>query len=219
MDTDFHSQSETTYPPNAATYPAPTPLPSNLPPIDPILTTVHAEHDILAYLDAPEIDDSFFESVPSPLDDAFNLPNIPPSDRVSSTEPKTKLITSEFLQKCVGFRNISRIIKHITSLTQDTILIRDTGNDPILSRGETATLPKSNSNHSPVARPNKVGDVFHYDIGYGHGRAIGGIHYVLFLVYRKTRIKYVFGLKNLEHDTILLQMKKSSGPSANTRRK
>ena len=88
------------------------------------------------------------------------------------------------------------------------IIVCDTGNDPNLSRGETATLPKSNSNPSSVPRPDRVGDVFHYDIGYGHGRAIAGIQYVLFLVDRKTRIKYVFGLKNLDHDTILLQMKK-----------
>jgi hypothetical protein len=196
------------YPPSPITHGAPSPLPSHLPPVVPTPTSVIPEHDILAYLDSIDVDDSFFDSVPSPLDDVFNLPNIPPSDRVSSTEPKTKLITTEYLQKCTGFRNIDRIIKNISSLAKDTILIRDTGNDPILSRGETATLPKRKSNSSSVPRPNEVGDVFHYDIGHGNGTAIGNIKYVLFLVDRKTRIKYVFGLKDLEHATILHQMKK-----------
>ena len=119
---------------------------------------------MLDYLDELDVTDSFFETVPSQLNDIFNLPNIPPSDRVSSTEPKSKMITTEYLQKCTGFRNVERIIKNIKSLTQDTIVIRDTGNDPVLSRGETATVPKSRSNQSSVPRTDSVGDVFHYDI-------------------------------------------------------
>jgi len=86
--------------------------------------------------------------------------------------------------------------------------LRDTVNIPILSRGETATLPKKRKNSSAVSRPKHVGNIFHYDIGYGNGCAIGGIHFVLFLVCEKTRNRNVFGLQNLEHDTILQQMKK-----------
>ena len=207
-DIDFHSQIACPYPPPHLNNPPLAPLPLDIPPITPTITSMYSEHEYIPYQDELDIDDSFFETVPSPLHDTFNLPNIPPSDRVSSTEPKTKLITTEFLQKCTGFRNIDKIIKNLKDLTNDTIIIRDTGNDPILSRGETATLPKSNSNSGKVPRPNSVGDVFHFDIGYGHGRAIGNIHYVLFLVDRKTRIKFVFPLKNLEHETILTQMKK-----------
>ena len=117
-------------------------------------------------------------------------------------------MTTEFLQKCTGFHNIDLIIKNLPSLTQNTVTIRDTGNDPVLSRGEIATLPKKSKNSSRVPCPQHVGDIFHYDIGYGDGHAIGGIYYVLFLLCRKTRNKYVFDLKNLEHDTILQQMKK-----------
>ena len=179
-----------------------------LPPIDPVITTMYEEHEILSYLDDVDVNDAFFKDIPSQHNDTYNLPNIPPSDGVSSSEPKTKLIMTKYLQKCTGFRNIECIIQNLKDLTSNTILLRDTGNDPILSRGETATLPKASTNSGAVPRSKQVGDVFHYDIDYGHGRAIGGIHNVLFLVDRKTRIKYVFGLKNLEHETILLQMKK-----------
>ena len=82
-------------------------------------------------------------------------------------------MTTEFLQKCTGFRNIDHIIKNLPSLMQNTATLGDTGNDPILSRGKTATLPKKSRNSSAVPRPQHVGDIFHYDIGYGNGRTIG----------------------------------------------
>ena len=207
-DIHFPSHLIAPYPPAPDTYLDLLPLLSPLPPVNPILTSVYEEHDILPYLDSIDVDDTFFHDVPSQLNNAYNLPNIPPSDRVSSSEPRTKLNTTEHLQKCRGFRNIDRIVKNLIHLTNDTILLRDTGNDPILSRGETATLPKRSMNSGANPRPSRVSDVFHYGIGYGHSRAIGSIHHVLFLVDRKTHITYVFGLKNLEHDIILLQMKK-----------
>ena len=135
-------------------------------------------------------------------------PRIPPTDRVSSTEPATKIVTSEYIQKCFGFHNIAPILKSLTSQSQDNVIICDTGNHPILSRGETATLPKSKRNTKSVSRPSEYGQIWHYDIVYGNGRAIGGIQYGLFFVDRKSRKKKIFGLKDLKKSTLQRAMKK-----------
>ena len=136
------------------------------------------------------------------------IPRIPPTDRVSSTEPKTKIVTTEYIQKCFGFRNINPILKSLKTQSKDTVIVRDTGSHPILSRGETATLPKSKHNSTAVPRPSEYGLIWHYDIVYGNGRAIGGIQYALFFVDRKSRKKKIFGLKDLKKSTLQRAMKK-----------
>ena len=135
-------------------------------------------------------------------------PRIPPTDRVSSTEPANKIVTTEYMQKCFGFRNITPILKTLKDQSLNTITVRDTGNHPILSRGETATLAKAKSNSNPVKKPAEYGQIWHYDIVYGNGRAIGGIQYALFFVDRKSRKKKIFGLKDLKKSTISRAMKK-----------
>jgi len=70
------------------------------------------------------------------------------------------------------------------------------------------TLLKRGHNTKPISRPQSFGDDFHYNIGYGNGRAIGGIHYALFIVDQKTRMKFIFGLKNLLTNTIQYQLRK-----------
>jgi len=149
-DLHFASLLTAPYPPVPSTYGTLAPLLSQLPQDKPLITTIYEEHEILAYLNDIDVNDAFFQDVPSQLNDAYNLPNIPPLDRVSSSEPKTKLITTEYLQKCTGFRNIDCIVKNLKDLTSNTILLHDTGNDPILSRGETATLPKASTNSGAV---------------------------------------------------------------------
>ena len=135
-------------------------------------------------------------------------PRIPPEDCVSSTKPTTKVVTSEYFQKCFGFRNIEPIIKNLKTLTKDTVTVRDTGKHPILSRGETATLPKSTRNMKHIPRPSEYGQIWHYDVVYGNGHAIGGIHYTLFFVDRKSRYKMIFGLKDLKQESITRAIKK-----------
>jgi len=103
---------------------------------------------------------------------------------------------------------LQKVLKNLASLTQDSILVRDTGRDPILSCSETATLPKKTRNKTPVPRPSRFGEVFQYDIRYGNGCAIGGIHYVLFIINRKTGNKDCFGLKDLSPACINRQLKK-----------
>ena len=188
-------------------------------------TTIIPEYDILSYFDTDE-DQTRSSLETSPVDELILDPDapastlvqsvlqdqqhtrLPPQDRVSSTEPKTKIITTEYLQKCLGFKNISTIINNIDTLARDTIIIRDTGNHPIHSRGETATLPKKKSNKSAVPKPLEFGHVWHFDIIYGNGRAIGGIQYGIFFVDRFSRYKILIGLKDLSKHELQRAMKK-----------
>ena len=137
----------------------------------------------------------------------YHIATIPPADRVSSTEPKKKTLTHDLLQQSIGFRAVERVIKQMTELAQPTINISDTGCDPFLSRGETATLPKKKRNTTPVPRPNQFGDIWHYDIVYGNGRAIGGFYYALLFVDRQSRFKLIEPLKNLDSKSIITALK------------
>ena len=89
---------------------------------------------------------------------------IPPQDRVSWTEPKTKIVTTEYLQKCIGFRTITTVLNNIDTLEQNNIIVRDTGNHPFHSRGETATLPKKKTNNTAVPISSIFGQRWHFDI-------------------------------------------------------
>jgi deoxyuridine 5''-triphosphate nucleotidohydrolase (dut) len=134
-------------------------------------------------------------------------PSLNPKDRVPSSAPALVSMTSEMLQKCTGFRNITKITKLLKEHAAPTIDIHDLGRDPFLSRGEVATLPKSRRNTSPVPRPDVYGSIIHYDIGFGSGMSIGGYTHVLFLVDRATRKKFIYGLKSLHHQDIRTAMK------------
>ena len=186
-------------------------------------TTIVPEYNIPAYFDIPETNDTPIIDnihdhtsdldvqdstiVHSVLQSQANI-RIPPQDRVSSTEPKMKVMTTEYLQKCLGFRNISSVLKNLDTLAKDTITIRDTGCHPIRSRGETATLPKKNANTSAIPKPPEFGQVWHFDIIYGNGRAIGGIQYGLFFVDRFSRYKILIGLLDLSKQQLRKAMKK-----------
>ena len=96
-----------------------------------------------------------------------------------------------------------KVFDHI----QQTIQISDLGRDPILSCGETATLPKKNYNTTPIAKPDEFSNIFHWDIVYGNGRTIGGIHYALYMVCCKTRAAFIYPLRNLNKSSITSALK------------
>jgi hypothetical protein len=186
-------------------------------------TPIIEEHQIFDFIDDDDIsicstdsqeDEVILSSPLAPLTSLLEqtltqpTPRVPPSDRVSSMEPKNKIVTTEYMQKCFGFRNITPILKTLKDQSQDTVTVRDTGNHPILSRGETATLSKAKSNSNPVQKPAEYGQVWHYDIVYGNGRAIGGIQYGLFFVDWKSRKMKIFSLKSLKKSHISSAMKK-----------
>ena len=145
---------------------------SDSPPEPPIFFLEHDLDKLLAPSIDPESDndDLSVSSIDEPLqetqhsptyaqvaDPSYHIPTIPPEDRVSSTEPSTKTITTDFLQKSIGFKVVERVIKKMQDLAQPTIHISNTGCDPVLSRGETATLPKKNRNKKSVPRPQHLG--------------------------------------------------------------
>ena len=134
------------------------------------------------------------DTSPLPLSSPSVLPTVAPklcpSDQVSSTIPKNLSITTEYLQKCTGFRNITSILNKIKSVVANTITISDIGRDSIKSRGETATMNKKDRNKIPVPHPSSFRDIFHYDIGHGDCTAMGGIKYAIFIVKCKTCHKF-----------------------------
>ena len=68
-------------------------------------------------------------------------------------------------------------------------------------------LAKNKKNSNPITKPPEYGQIWHYDILYGSGRAIGGIHYALFFVDSKSRQKKIIGLKNIQKDSLQRAMK------------
>eukprot|EP00957_Ditylum_brightwellii_P208397 15357231-Ditylum_brightwellii.AAC.1 len=132
-----------------------------------------------------------------------NKPVLSPADCVSSTRPVTMSYTTEIFQKAVGFRNIHPLLKHMTRVGQNTLHVKDLGTDMVRDPGELATLPKSKRNTNPITKPEKFGDVVHFDIVYGLGTAIGGYRYALWLVDRATRYVFEYPLKTLQEDELL----------------
>eukprot|EP00957_Ditylum_brightwellii_P010722 812645-Ditylum_brightwellii.AAC.1 len=76
------------------------------------------------------------------------------------------------------------------NVAQGTLQIHDLGRDPVQDPGEMATLPKAMRSTPPLKKPARFGEVFHFDIVYGTGMAIGGYRCVLWLVDCTSR--YVF---------------------------
>lgn len=169
----------------------------------PIAPTIHV-HNPPSRLRQTTLD--LFLNLPSVQSHSQHATPTHSKDRVSSTVPALVTMSSEMLQKCTGFRNITKITKLIKQHAAPTIDIQDLGRDPFLSRGEVATLPKSRRNTSPIPRPDTYGSIIHYDIGYGSGMSIGGYTHVLFLVDRATRKKFIYCLKSLHSSHILPAM-------------
>jgi len=115
-------------------------------------------------------------------------------------------MTTELLQKCTGHSNIHHLIEDILYQSQPTIKLSHSGTNPILSRGDTATLQKKKRNTSPIPKPNAFGNICHYNIVYRDGRAIGGINYALLIVCQKTSYISIHYLKDLEPASIRLSM-------------
>ena len=68
-----------------------------------------------------------------------------------------------------------------------------------------ATKPKEQSNKTPLTISDD--DVWHYDIAYGIGTAIGGIKYSLVITGRANRYTFLYPLTDMKDTSILLAMK------------
>ena len=69
---------------------------------------------------------------------------------------------------------------------------------------DLATVNKKRSNKIPIQSDE---DVWHFDIEFGTGTAIGCIKYALVIVSTCIRYTYIFVLKDIKDTTILLPMK------------
>ena len=64
-------------------------------------------------------------------------------------------------------------MKHYKGIAEDLFHIQSLGNDCFQDRGNYSTIPKCRRNTTPI-KPTH--DVWHYDICYGAGVAIGEIN-------------------------------------------
>ena len=125
------------------------------------------------------------------------MPRPRPSDTVLSSAPLVVPLSTDDLQRGFGFRNVNVLTDNISSITQNSIRINDSGGYRITDLGQVATINKSNRNTKPLTLPPAFGDLVHCDILYGPTIAVLGYKYCLFLVDKATRFKIVYGMKRL----------------------
>ena len=70
---------------------------------------------------------------------------------------------------------MKKVIKHINTIAQDTVVIPKLGQNESLDRGQAATLNKRKHNTKVRNNQSKVGHTIHYDIAHGTGIAICGV--------------------------------------------
>jgi hypothetical protein len=128
------------------------------------------------------------------------LPPVCPCDRANGSDTKTHW-TSEDLHRALGcrrFRNYKHILQ--TSLNGQWI---DGGKFP-LALGSYATIPKAKRGGAIDRAKSHFLDIVHMDIVFGDCISVGGFRYALVLVDRATRYNWVYGLKDLSANSILL---------------
>jgi hypothetical protein len=128
------------------------------------------------------------------------IPIIRSVDKVSSSLPKHITMNEDHLRSCVGFRRVESIKKNLKNLYQPTISLDNTPADAILDPGFFASVRKKDRNTTPVARPDRFGDVIHLDIVFGPEISVGNIHYGLLCIDRYSRMSYMYPLQNLTGD-------------------
>ena len=72
-------------------------------------------------------------------------------------------------------------------VAQHNLKTNDLGQYLMRDPGEMATMPKKLRNTITLQRPERFGDVFHFDIVYGYGTDIGGYRYSLWFVDRRSK--------------------------------
>ena len=88
-------------------------------------------------------------------------------------------------------------MKHVA---QPTLKIIDLSRDPMWDLGDMATMMKQRRNTTPLQRPERFVDVFHFDNVYGSWTSIGGYRYALWFVYRRSENIKKHPLKSLASD-------------------
>ena len=135
-------------------------------------------------------------------DSPIHEPPLRTHDIPISSLPKDVSFTLDQLQRRLGFRNISNIIKQLQETSKPNFSISSKDLEPIIDLGVTSTVDKSKRQTTPVTLPTQFGDVVHMDILYGSATAHGQIKYALYLVDRATRYKAIYPLKDLSNDIL-----------------
>ena len=112
--------------------------------------------------------------------------------------------TSEELYCVLGCRRF-RNYKHILQTSLDGQWI-DGGEFP-LALGSYATIPKAQCGGAIDRTHSCFLDIVHLDIVFGDCVSVGGFRYTLVLVDRATCYNWVYGLKDLSADSILLALR------------
>ena len=133
----------------------------------------------------------------------YDNPSPCPCDRFISARPKVVTYSRDVFQKVIGFWNVDKVLAKMKQFSQPTLKINDLGRDPMRDTGEMATISKQFRNTTPLQRPERFGDVFHFDIVYGSRTAIGGYRYALWFVDRRSKHIEQYPLKSLAYDELL----------------
>ncbi len=127
-------------------------------------------------------------------------PPVRPCDRSNGSDTKTHWTLEELHRAlgCCRFCNYRHIIQ--TSLDGEWV----DGVEFPLSLGSYATILKAPCGGSINREDSLFLDVVHVDIAFGDCVSVGGFRYALVFADRATRYNWVFGLKDLSKDSILL---------------
>jgi hypothetical protein len=132
------------------------------------------------------------------------LPPVRPCDRANGSDTKTHWTLEDLHRALLGCRHF-RNYKHILQTSLDSQWI-DGGEFP-LALGSYATIPKANSDGAIDRTGSRFLDIIHMDIVFGDCILVGGFCYALVLVDRATRYNWVYDLKDLSADSILLALR------------
>ena len=143
---------------------------------DPISPQLHNQHNTTSNVQPP-----------APL----------PVDKANSSLPKVTTMPQHMLQKSIGHLNTDLLQKHMHELGTKSVQIQRINTQLHKDPGQTATMQSNRRNTTPSPKPKNYSDIWHINIGFGPCTAIGGIRYTLMAVDKKTKLKLVYGLKNL----------------------
>ena len=127
-------------------------------------------------------------------------PPVRPCNRSNGSDTKTHW-TSEELHLALGCRRL-RNYRHIIQTSLDGEWV-DRG-EFLLLLGSYTTIPKAPRGGSIDPEDSIFLDVIHVNIAFGDCISVGGFHYSLIFVDRATRYNWVFGIKDLSKELILL---------------
>ena len=100
----------------------------------------------------------------------MNSPLLDLVHKVSSAESHT--FNLDLLLRTKGYQNAMKFLNHYKTIGLDTIHVNNLFTDPLKDLWMFSNIPKPFHNTTPILMNEKM---WHYDIAYETGTAIGGI--------------------------------------------